>query len=34
MLELKNRGFDVDTSVFTVEDAIKALNAFKEEKPC
>ena len=34
MLELKNRGFDVDTSVFTVEDAIKALNAFKEGKPC
>ncbi|MGM9613805.1 MAG: energy-coupling factor transporter ATPase [Butyricicoccus sp.] len=32
--ELNRRGIAIDPSIFTVEDAVKAIRAYKEGKPC
>lgn len=34
ILELNRRGIALDPSIFTVEEAVRAIRAYKEEKPC
>ena len=34
ILELNRRGIRLDPSIFTVEEAVKAIRAYKEGKPC
>lgn len=34
VLELNRRGIPLDPSIFTVEEAIRAIRAYKEGKPC
>lgn len=34
MIELSKRGYDIDTAVYTIDDAIKAIKACKEGRKC
>ena len=34
ILELNRRGIALDPSIFTVEEAVRAIRAYKEGKPC